>query len=380
MELNKPVVTTYKKYNSFENFWSRHSSSISGQRARVIRILEAKATLPSPWAAILGRALTDLKNDVAFKLNQYSSDELAMIEDALVDRYVFHRYRYEIFPQTKELDDFPPYLQIEPSSICNYRCVFCYQTDSEFTKKENGHMGTMTFEMFKNIVDQSVGRVEFISLASRGEPLVCKDIDKMLQYTEGKFLGLKLNTNASLISEKLAHTILSSGISTVVFSADAAKEPLYSQLRVNGKLERVTKNIEMFQTIRAKQYPQKKMITRISGVKINEDQDMAEMEAFWGGIVDQIAFVNYNPWENVYTSPVNQQKTPCSDLWRRMFVWYDGRVNPCDTDYKSSLSMGLMSESGLPELWRSSRYEALREGHLKKLRNLAEPCRRCTVV
>ena len=60
-----------------------------------------------------------------------------------IPKYLVHRYRYEIYPQLRVSDDFPPYLQIEPTSICNYRCVFCYQTDSELTKKINGHMGFM---------------------------------------------------------------------------------------------------------------------------------------------------------------------------------------------------------------------------------------------
>ena len=32
----------------------------------------------------------------------------------------------KIYPQTRTLDNFPPYLQIEPTSICNFRCVFCF--------------------------------------------------------------------------------------------------------------------------------------------------------------------------------------------------------------------------------------------------------------
>jgi hypothetical protein len=79
-----------------------------------------------------------------------------------------------------------------------------------------------------------------------------------------------------------------------------AAEPLYSQLRVNGNLERVLKNINGFQEIRAKHYPNSRIITRASGVKVSEDQQLDEMESFWGGMVDQVAFVAYNAWENTY--------------------------------------------------------------------------------
>ena len=54
-------------------------------------------------------------------------------------------------------------------------------------------MGQMTLDLFKHIIDQAVGNVEFLSLASRGEPLICKDIVPMLEYARGKFLNLKIN-------------------------------------------------------------------------------------------------------------------------------------------------------------------------------------------
>ena len=169
-----------------------------------------------------------------------------------------------MYPDKKILDDFPPYLQIEPSSICNYRCVFCFETDKTFTNKKNGFMGTMKSELFRDIIDDAKNNIEFISLASRGEPLVNPEFEKMIGYTEGKFLNLKINTNASLLNEKKCHSILSSGVKTLVFSADAADEKLYSKLRVNGKLHKVLKNIEQFNQIKEKDYKNKKIITRVS--------------------------------------------------------------------------------------------------------------------
>ena len=100
-------------------------------------------------------------------------------------------------------------------------------------KKSNNFMGHMAFETFKNIVDQAEGNVQFLSLASRGEPLLCPDIDKMLDYTRDKFYNLKINTNAYNLNEKLAHTILKSGVKTLVFSDDAADKKLYEKLNLS---------------------------------------------------------------------------------------------------------------------------------------------------
>ena len=74
-------------------------------------------------------------------------------------------------------------------------------------------------------------------------------------------------------------------------------------------------------------------------MKFNNEQNFNSMEKIWGDLVDQVAFVNYNSWENSYNKPPNGIVEPCSDLWRRMFIWWDGKCNPCDVDYKSSLSI-----------------------------------------
>ena len=322
----------------------------------------------------------DSKNHPKFTLTANVIKEIDTISETNLPRYFAHRYRYEIYPQVNKIDNYPPYLQIEPTSICNYRCVFCYQTDNKFNKRSTGFMGHMKLETFKEIIDQAYGNVEFISLASRGEPLLCPEFKDMLKYTRDKFFNLKINTNASLLDEKMAHAILESGVKTLVFSADAASKKLYDELRVNGDLNKILKNIKKFQDIKVKKYPDSKIITRVSGVKVNTKQNLDEMEKFWGSLVDQVAFVDYVPWENVYISKLSKVKTPCSDLWRRMFVWWDGKVNPCDVDYKSELSVGNIFDNNISELWKSKEYNSLRKKHLSKRRSKISPCNKCVLV
>lgn len=392
------IQKKYTKHHSFNSFYARQGDLAEKQVSRAMALLHSETSrerVPGVWHPLLKSVERDLLSKPAaslpdasengtpamqFKITQFIAEEMNLLEDEQIPEYLVHRYRYDVYPAQHILDEYPPYLQIEPASICNFRCVFCYQTDPSFSGKAGGYMGTMDLATFQQIVDRIEGHIHFLSLASRGEPLVCKDISAMLRYSAGKFLSLKLNTNASLLREDHVHAILAGGVRTVVFSADAASEPMYSTLRVNGSLDRTLKNIEMFQKIRQTQYPNVPIISRVSGVKVNDDQDLESMVSVWGSLVDQVAFVNYNPWENIYESPANEQKTPCSDLWRRMFVWYDGSVNPCDSDYKSSLGMGRITDASISGLWTGDRYNALRAAHLGGNRQQVEPCRRCAVV
>jgi radical SAM protein with 4Fe4S-binding SPASM domain len=379
----------YRKQHSFESFFSRLDTDPAAEKQRALSAIRtvldgaSEAARPDNYVTILQRAYDDLTEGTAsgFCITTFIADELARTMDENLPQYIYHRYRYDIFPKTRELDDYPPYIQIEPSSVCNFRCVFCYQTDSFFASRKSGQMGKMSIDLFRQVVDAASGHVAFGSLASRGEPLINNDINEMLDYCRDKFLGLKLNTNASLLTEAHAHAILSGGVKTLVFSADAAEEPTYSEFRVNGSLDETLRNVSMFQRVREQHYPKSKLITRVSGVMIDDGrQKMESMVSFWGDYVDQVSFVQYNPWENIYETPPTNISAPCSDLWRRMFVWLDGVVNPCDTDYRSTLAIGNLAGRSLTDLWRAPAYEELRQRHEQQQRGELEPCRRCSVV
>ena len=228
------------------------------------------------------------------------------------------------------------------------------------------------------IIDLAHKNIQFVTIASRGEPLV-EEFSEMLEYTSGKFLNLKLNTNASLLTEGICHSILSDTVGTLVISADAAEKEEYAKIRVNGNLDKVVKNLEMFNNIKDKYYKKSKLITRVSGVNFSSSQSFDNMLKFWNSYVDQIVFVKYNPWENSYLSPETNVNEACSDLWRRMFIWWDKKVNPCDVDYKSFLQIGTFKDS-LSSMWNSENYNKLREDHLNKKRNVHNPCKSCVVI
>ncbi len=384
--MEKKIVDKFVKSYSFEHF--KNFEDIAKQHIitkikNLEIILNKSANFSNYKKKILRRAIEDLlnhsdkKNKFTLKDNTFA--ELERLNENQYLEYIFHRYRYEVFPISKELDHFPPCLQIEPSSVCNFRCVFCFETDKTFTNKKNGFMGTMNLDDFKKIIDQAYKNVQFVTLASRGEPTVAKKISEMLNYTSGKFLNLKLNTNASLLNEKMCHAILSDTVGTLVISADAAEKEEYSKIRVNGNLDKIVKNLEMFNSIKEKHYKNSKIITRVSGVNFSKSQKFEKMLSFWNSYVDQIVFVKYNPWENTYLAPETNIDDPCSDLWRRMFIWWDNKTNPCDVDYKSILKVGNF-EGNLTEVWQSVNYNKLREQHLIGQRKNIKPCKSCSVV
>jgi MoaA/NifB/PqqE/SkfB family radical SAM enzyme len=312
-----------------------------------------------------------------FILTNHELNEIEKINYQKIIKYLVYRYKYNVYPKKKIIDGFPPCVQIEPTSICNFRCVMCYQADKSFSSKSNGFMGHMKLDIFKKIIDQLEGNVEAITLASRGEPTLNPNIEEMINYCSNKFLAFKINTNASMLNEKLIHTLLASNLQTIVFSIDSKDKESYEKIRVNGNFEKTIRNLELFNNIRNKHYRRSEKIVRISGVKINSEQNIDEMKKKWGDIADIVAFTNYTPWESSYENNENNIIEPCHELWTRMFVWWDGKVNPCDYDYKSVLSKWDVNHKSIKDIWNSEEYNLLRKNHLEKKRNTLEPCKRC---
>ena len=62
-----------------------------------------------------------------------------------------------------------------------------------------------------------------------------------------------------------------------------------------------------------------------------------------------------------------------------MYIWFDGKTNPCDADYKSYLSFGNVKNDTIKNVWNSHKINTLRNDHLNKKRKKVVPCDRCGV-
>ena len=85
----------------------------------------------------------------------------------------------------------------------------------------------------------------------------------------------------------------------------------------------------------------------------------------------------WNTYKNKENPSIND---PCEFLWDRMYVWFDGKTNPCDADYKSYLNYGDAKKNSLKKIWNDKIIENTRRMHLAKERNKIVPCDRCGVT
>ena len=326
--------------------------------------------------------LNKLKNKImSFPLNFQSANFIKKFVNnfELISKYLIFRYKFHLTGSKKINLGYPPYLLIEPVATCNLRCPFCFQTDPTFTRKP--YMGVIDFEFFKKIIDEAdeIG-VGAVTLASRGEPTLHKKLSDMVEYIKNKenIFEIKINTNGSFLSENLCHKILKNDVNQVVISADHYEKKDYERLRLGANFEKIVSNVDMLFDIRKKFYPNCITEIRISGVDNEKNLDRKKFHEFWIKRSDHVtACFPMERWDT-YNNKIHPDiNSPCELLFDRMYIWWDGKVNPCDADYKSYLSFGNYNENSIKDLWNNSLIQKVRNDHLAGMRQKHNPCNKC---
>ena len=244
-------------------------------------------------------------------------------------------------------------LIIEPTNTCNLRCTFCFVTDG---MTRDG--GFMDFNLFKKIIDDC-NDLEHLCMHNWGEPLLHKDIFRMIEYAKNKGVNyVVMNTNGTLLTDKMINRIVNSKLDIIRFSIDGSAETFK---RVRGvELENIEKNIKKLKIIKEKKRPKLKMGV-VFTVEEDTEGDAEEYINHWEKIVDH---VRLQP--KLITSPRTEVcPEPFGKDYGKLVVLWDGRVIPCCVDYNANLMIGNIQNDTIPNLWKSEKLNILREQHLK---------------
>ena len=107
----------------------------------------------------------------------------------------------------------------------------CYQSDP--TLELMNLWGLLIQITFKIIDEIDEMHVRGLTIASRGEPLLCEDLDKILKHiqTKNNILELKINTNAKRLTEEKLKMLINSPINILIISTDHYKKEPYEEYR-----------------------------------------------------------------------------------------------------------------------------------------------------
>jgi len=243
-------------------------------------------------------------------------------------------------------------LIIEPTNTCNLRCTFCFVTEG--MTREGGFM---EFDLFKKIIDDSPD-LEHLCMHNWGEPLLHKDIFKMIEYAKNKGVNyVVMNTNGTLLTDKMIDQIIDSKLDIIRFSIDGSAETFK---RVRGvELKKIEQNINKLKNVKEIRRPELKMGV-VFTIEEDTEGDVEDYITHWEQIVDH---VRLQP--KLITSPRTEVcPEPFGKDYGKLVVLWDGRVIPCCVDYNANLTVGSVQNDTIQNLWKNEKMDLLRKQHL----------------
>ena len=328
------------------------------------------------------------------KVKMYSSEESVneKLSSILGEKFIEYRKKFEAASNFQLETEFPLYIQIELHQICNLKCPMCSIGNPDANQKyvTQEKMSWDTYE--KIILECEKYGCPSLNPQGINEPLLTPDLEKYIKFAKDHgFIDILMNSNATLLTEDRARTLLESGLTRLRFSLDAATKETYEKIRIGGEYDKVIKNIERFLEIK-KEGGYELPVVGVNLVKMKANEH--EVEQFiemWKDKVDLVAIQDFNPPElqgdysefypafSEYDDDM-AKGFKCEQPWQRIYVNSNGEVCPCCTFFNKELSLGNVSEQTLYELWNSEKMKTLRQQH-KEGRYYDNPwCNSCVQI
>ena len=322
------------------------------------------------------------------------------------------RYFEAIAADRNDIAASPPVcLYLEVTNRCNLLCETCPRTFEELEPPAD-----MSWDLFTKIVDQ-VPNVARVVLHGVGEPMLVRNLPKMIRYLKDRGTYVLFNTNGTLLNPKKFQEIIDTGLDELRVSFDAASPETYELVRGADGFGRIVQNLRDFDDVkRGVRAPGPKVSLWITGMKSNvrelpalvelaheigvgevylqrlvysERGLAAEAEALYGraepedldaiqaaqSLADRLGVTLRGSGEASSTGllPAPEAVTyrDCRRPWSLMYVTANGNVLPCciapfTGAHYEGMVLGNVFEETVEQIWNGARYQSWRAGMLEE--------------
>ncbi len=289
----------------------------------------------------------------------------------------------------------PAQVCLELSNMCNAQCIICpiFQGERAVDRKKRQaqNMSYALFEKLAYEIKEWCPQAT-IFLNMFGEPLFdpnfCTKVELLNKLSLSK--NVYLQTNGSLLSEKISQCILENNIGTIVPCFDAVDEALFERIRNGVSFVQAFDNIGKFIELRESLQAETKIAIQHVVTKINKGQHRLVYDLFKNLLRenDVLNVQTASAWSSVEIRKLTdleftqyQNSHNCDFLESSLIVLADGQVCACCNDYNLDLgSLGDVTKESMQEVWSNPQYLEITKSISSKSNSLKYPCVDCTYL
>ena len=136
-----------------------------------------------------------------------------------------------------EIDLSPRVVFIEVTNRCNLLCKTCPRT---FFSREP--LKSLSLDEFISIAEQFPGMRRAL-LHGIGEPLLNRELPKIIRYLKGRAVEVLLNSNGTLLTPERQKNLVESGLDSYRCSIDSASPETYAKIRGADLLDKLVQGL-----------------------------------------------------------------------------------------------------------------------------------------
>lgn len=278
--------------------------------------------------------------------------------------------------------EFPRVVLLDTVSHCNLRCSMCVHKDMK--RKQ----GIMPQGLFTKIIDEisEVDKTVRVWMVFFGEPLMLKNrkpsIFDMIRYAKSKGLAdVVVNSNANLLDEEAAKSLIDSGLDAVYFGIDAFHKDTYAQIRVGGDYEKTVANVvRLLDMQKSLNVFHPKVFVQFVEMDLNAGEK-DDFMAFWGSKGATVKIRPKVSWAGQIDAPNlvlgNADRWPCHWAMQTMSITDSGKVVTCAVDLDARFIAGDVNKNSLKEVWNGELKKLRRYNIEKRWQDLPSHCSNC---
>jgi MoaA/NifB/PqqE/SkfB family radical SAM enzyme len=325
--------------------------------------------------------------------------------------------------RTERAENPPVCLYLEVTNRCNLLCETCPRTFEALEPPAD-----MSWSLFTRIVDQVPSLARAV-LHGVGEPMLVRDLPRLVRYLTDRDVYVLFNTNGTLLNSRKFPWLVESGLDELRISLDAADGPTYARVRGKDFFHRIVRDVGRLTAYQREHgFERPRVSLWLTGLRetVRQLPDFVRLAADFGVrevylqrlVYDEQGFGMARPDSSLFertraeeqaaineavalgaslgirldasgaTEPglslkQQQSKNPwsvCRRPWSLMYYTANGRALPCciapfSARGYDSYTLGDATQSTLAEIWNGPAYREFRSALLSE--TPAKPCQGC---
>lgn len=273
---------------------------------------------------------------------------------------------YERRSKKTNLSSRPYLLNSEPTNCCNYRCPFC-----PTGKGSNRPVGIARVELYEKMFREIGAYTYLVTLHGWGEPLIHKDLEKIIHLAHTYRIFTVVTTNASLLTREMSRRLIACGLDYLILSIDGMSGESYEKYRIGGRFEVILSNLKELISLKNEMHSSVPFIEwQFLVFRHNENEIESARKLATEVGVDHIVFMPAYTEDSSFDSSDSRfhlpkasplsKRSDCKHLWSTLTVHWDGAVVPCCYDYYGEIPYGNLLTDDVDQVWNNQKFQESR--------------------